>query len=125
LQGFKFKSMTDLLLLCAIALPQAAILELAYAACLLEEQRSWGAAPSNSNAQQLSLRVSTPRSRTSSTGMSSSGSSASSASSSRLSDEALGVMAEMLAQQVLQPQDLAAAATAQLQVRCHFASQLL
>lgn len=94
---------------------QADILEVAYAACLLEEQGSWGAAPSSST-QQLSLRTSNPSVRSSSCGISSSG--ASSHGNSRLPDEALAVMAEKLAQQVLQPQDPAAAATAQLQVSC-------
>jgi hypothetical protein len=88
---------------------QADILEVAYAACLLEEQGSWGAVPS-STTQQLTLRTSAAASR------SSSGSASNTGGSSRLPDDALAVMAERLAQQVLQPQDPAAAATAQLQV---------
>jgi hypothetical protein len=81
----------------------------------LEEQGSWGAAPS-SNTQQLSLRPSTTSNKIRSSSGSANGSSSGS-SNTRLSDEALAVMADLLAQQVLHPQDPAAAATAQLQVK--------
>lgn len=101
---------------------QTDILEVAYTACLLEEQGSWGAAPS-SNTQQLALRTSNTSYKIRSSSGSVNGSSSGS-SNSRLSKEALTLMAERLAQQVLQPQDPAAAATAQLQVKGNWPSSL-
>eukprot|EP00878_Enallax_costatus_P006165 GHUV01006464.1.p2 GENE.GHUV01006464.1~~GHUV01006464.1.p2 ORF type:complete len:101 (-),score=31.31 GHUV01006464.1:72-374(-) len=77
---------------CLGELLQAGLVELAYAACLLEEQGSW---QTTDEAAAGSLSVCN--------------------NGRRLSEHELAVMAEQLAQQLTSPQDQAAAATAALQ----------